>query len=219
MKKAVLIILTFALLAIPGLAARLDTGFAPEGLDELTKGKGRFKTTLIHPDADFSRYTKLNPRKVMLVVESPALQIGEPATGSLIGKTNRSIELPPPEELDEFREIVNQAIIDELAAGADRQLVKEYGPDTLVLRVTIIDIVFSTAKSGGERVPAMSKGTIVFDLIDGESGVIQARFGEQRKCPKEASPGSAVNPGEPWPNLDLWAELAAADLCRELDPI
>jgi hypothetical protein len=214
------LVLAAAIVTAPGLAAKIDTGITPEGYDELAKQKGLFKTTLVHPDADFSQYTKLNPRKVMLLVQDPALAIDEPATGSLIGKQKKPSELPPSEELAEFRRIINQALIEELAANVDLDLVKEYGPGTLVLRVTIMDIVFDTFKTGGgERVPSMSKGTIVFDLIDAETGIIKARFGEQRKCPKKKSPDSSADENASWPNLGSWTELAATDLCNELERV
>jgi hypothetical protein len=219
-KKTFFLVLAVAIMTGPGLAAKIDTGITPEGYDELAKQKGLFKTTLVHPDADFSQYTKLNPRKVMLVVQDPALSIDEPATGSLIGKQKKPSELPPPEDLAEFRKIINQALIDELAANVDLDLVKERGPGTLILRVTVMDIVFGTTKNGGgERVPVMSKGTIVFDLLDAETGAIKARFGEQRKCPKKKGSDAAADDLAPWPNLDCWAELAATDLCTELERV
>ena len=62
----------------------------------------------------------------------------------------------------------------------------------------------------------LTQGTIVFDLIDGETGVIQMRIGERRKCRRaKDSPSSAAATG-PWPNVGHWVELAAADLSREL---
>ena len=62
----------------------------------------------------------------------------------------------------------------------------------------------------------LSQGTIVFDLIDGETGVIQMRIGERRKCKRPKGAPSSADPTGPWPNVDSWAELAVADLCQEL---
>ena len=52
MKYTGLMILVMVMIVGVGLAKNLDTGHEPEGLDELTKRKGLFKTILIHPDAD-----------------------------------------------------------------------------------------------------------------------------------------------------------------------
>ena len=62
----------------------------------------------------------------------------------------------------------------------------------------------------------LTQGTIVFDLIDGETGVIQMRIGERRKCRRDKASRSSADATGTWPNVGHWAELAAADLSREL---
>lgn len=216
MKRAVLLIAGVVLVAGLGMAKSIDTGYEPEGLDELTKEKGIFKTTLIHPDADFSRYTKLNPRKVMLVVRQGAPRSEQKETGSLIGSRSRTVVMPEFEDLAQLKQIIGETIDAELESCAECELVHDSGPGTLVLRIAVTDVLFDevskSKSSNGEPVPIFKQGTIVFDLIDGETGVIQARLGERRKC----APVKASEITEPWPNVVDWAELAAADLGREL---
>jgi len=220
MKKGLLLILLTACVAGIGFAKSLDTGYEPEGLDELAKQKGVFKTTLVRPDADFSRYTKLHPRKVMLVVRDPGPQTTEKETGSLIGSRNRGGVMLEYEDLAELKEVINETIVTELSSNSELELVHDSGPETLVLRAAVTDVVFDeTSKiktADGESAPVLSQGTIVFDLIDGETGVIQARVGERRKCrPPKGGDSVDVNLGS-WSSAAGWAQLAVSDLCQEL---
>jgi hypothetical protein len=217
MKRAVLLIVGVMLIAGLAMAKKINLGYEPEGFDELAKEKGVFKTTLIRPDADFSRYTKLNPRKVMLVVRESVPKSQEKETGSLLGSRSRTIVMPDFEELARLKEIIGESIDTQLKNSTDCELVHDSGPGTLMLRTAVTDVLFDevsgSKSSNGEPVPILKQGTIVFDLIDGETGVIQARFGERRKC----EPAKASEITEPWPNVVDWAELAAADLGRELE--
>ena len=219
MKKIILPILVMMVLSGVILAKGLDTGYEPEGLDELVKQKGIFKTTLIRPDADFSRYTKLNPRKVMLVVRDPGPQSSQKETGSLIGSRSGRGVMPAWEELVELKEIINETIVAELDSDNELELVTASGPETLVLRAVVTDVVFDKTSKiktpDGEPATVLSQGTIVFDLIDGETGIIQARVGERRKCriPKNSS---SEDENGSWSSAASWTQLAVADLCQEL---
>jgi len=83
----------------------------------------------------------------------------------------------------------------------------------------VTDAVFDeTTKiktADGEPALVLSQGTIVFDLIDGETGVIQARLGERRKC-RPSKDASSVESTGPWPCAGAWTEDAVTDLCQEL---
>lgn len=220
MKRIVLLMLLLVFAAVLGVAKSLDTGYEPKGLDELTKQKGTFKTTLVRPDADFTRYTKLNPRQVALVIRDPGQQGLKQPTGRLVGPKGDSGVMPDWEEIDELREIIDDTIASGLDEKTQYELVDDPGPGTLVLQAIVMDAVFDeTTKiknSDGEPAMVLSQGTIVFDLIDGETGVIQARMGERRKCrpPKNAS--SSLDAAGSWPCAGAWTELAVTDLCREL---
>lgn len=126
--------------------------------------------------------------------------------------------MPGWEEIEQLKRIFNDALDAELERSSNRELVHADGPGTLVLRSAVIEIVFDESSKNmtadGNPVLMLSQGTIVFDLIDGETGMIQARMGERRKCrpPK----GEEPQPGA-WPNAAHWAESAAADFCVELN--
>ncbi len=82
------------------MAAGPVAGYEPEGSDELDKQKGTFKTTLVRPDADFSRWrTKIQPngragdlrrgRGQRVLHRSAARQTGEGKCGAGVRRGRR----------------------------------------------------------------------------------------------------------------------------------
>ncbi len=220
MKRIVLLMLLVAFAAGLGVAKSLDTGYEPEGLDGLAKQKGTFKTTLVRPDADFSHYTKINPRQVMLVIRNPGQQALDQPTGRLIDSGGRGGVMPDWEDIAELKEIIDDTIATELSCISGLELADNAGPETLVLRAAVIDAVFDKTTKirtpDGEPAVVLTQGTIVFDLIDGETGVIQARMGERRRCKPSKNASSSTDSTGLWPCAGAWTEHAVTDLCQEL---
>ena len=79
----------------------------------------------------------------------------------------------------------------------------------MVTSVQHIDLK-SAPSSSGRSQPLLSRGTVQFDLIDSETGVILARFGERGKIPRTDEPDG------PWADVGEWARLVTADLLQEL---
>lgn len=213
MKKMVTLLVMMA--AGSALALSFDAGYQPTGLDELDKQKGTFRTTLVHPDADFSNYTKIQAKTVALVIRD-AGGAKEFSTGRLIAKREKETVVPEFDEVVEFKRIVGEVLASEISENTDFEVVDRVGPGTLILQPVITDAIFSSSSKNrtedGRELPELDQGTIVFDLIDGETGAIIARLGEKRRC---RAPKGVETTGL-WPNLEYWTEDAAADLCREL---
>ena len=204
-----------------GLAASFDLGYEPEGLDDLKKEKGVFKTTLVRPDADFSRYDSIQTRTPVLAVRAPASSGRGSSTGSLVGGVGGGVDLPEWEDLAELKEIFSRAVDTELGSATDLAVVEGDGPTTLVLRPAITDAVITTSSryksNDGEEVPLLTRATVVLDLIDGETGVIVARLAERRTCPRPKKGDAAGDVYPLWPNVADWASSVAADLALQLD--
>ena len=217
MKKIILPILVMMLLPGVILAKNLTAGYEPAGLDELAKQKGIFKTTLINPEADFPRYTEYQMRQIMVVVKNPGAQALDNSTGRLLGGRERESVIPEYDEVVEFKRIVGEVIAAKLAQSTALEPAVDTGPNTLVLQPIITDAVFTSSSKNksedGRELPTLSQGTIVFDLIDGDTGSIVARLAERVRC---KPPKGTESTSGAWPNLAYWAECAAADLAREL---
>ena len=220
MKKVILPILLMTLLSGVILAKSLDTGYEPEGLDELAKQKGIFKTTLINPEADFPRYTEYQMRQIVVVVVNPGAQALDNSTGRLLGGRERESVIPEYDEVVEFKRIVGEVIAAKLAQSTALEPAVDTGPNTLVLQPIITDAVFTSSSKNksedGRELPTLSQGTIVFDLIDGDTGSIVARLAERVRC---KPPKGTESTSGAWPNLAYWTECAAADLARELERV
>jgi len=200
-------------------ARNFDTGYEPVGLTELKKRKGGFSTVLAHPEADFSRYTKIHPEPVAIVISDPAAA-NQFSTGRLHTKRETESVIPLYTEVVEFKHVFGEVLAGRIANDLDLELVDAPGPGTLVLRPVVTNVEITTSSKNtaedGHELPQLDEGTIVFDLMDGESGTILARFAEKRRNrpPKDEKETVGL-----WPNLPYWAETVAADFCQELQRI
>jgi len=173
----------------------------------------------VRPDADFARYTKIQPRAVALVIRGGGAA-NEFTTGRLLTKREKETVIPEQDEVVEFKRVVGETLAAEIASETDLEVVDSAGPGTLILQPMITDVVFTSSSKNknedGRELPELDQGTVVFDLIDAESGEIVARLGEKRRCkpPKGDKKSTGL-----WPNLKYWTESVAVDLCRELKRI
>ncbi len=223
MKKARSFVVVLSLAASSIIAKNPGPVTGVEGLDELKKEKGLFKTTLINPDVDFSSYSQLCPNGVLLQFHSSGLRHDDALAGSLVRRRNRTAEIPEGEDLETFRQVINDAVVGELGSSERIELVEDGGPRTLIVRATVTDIVTDIAsksgKSGQDPKPFSVQGDITFDLIDAETGVILARVSERRKSRKTDDSAKPPDAGAEWANIWVWAEQAAADLRQELERV
>jgi hypothetical protein len=220
MKKTVLLVLVLSLAASFSFAKKPGPSSEPDGLDELTKEKGLFKTTLINPSADFSSYNKLSPKRVLLQFRGRGPAQDESTAGSLVRKKSKGPAIPQGEELETFRQVISDAFVGVIGDCEEFDVVQESGSETLYVRVMVTNIVTDIAskssKSDKDAKPFSAQGTITIDLIDAKTGVIQARFGEHSKSKKSNDSMTIPEAGAQWTNIWAWAELAATDLRQEL---
>ena len=221
MRKAVLVVAVVAVAAGVGFARDSNSGFGLEGLDELQKHKGGlFKTTLIHPDADFGRYNKLCPKRVLLQFRGPGAAQDESTAGSMVRKKSRTVDATQGLEAETFRQVVSDAFAAQMGSCELFEVVEEPGPETLLVRVMVTDIVTDVAsKSSNSSKPYSAQGNIIIDVIDAESGLIQARFGESSKSKKVKDPVQIPDAGMQWVSIWNWAEQAAAEFRQELERV
>jgi hypothetical protein len=195
-----------------------ETGYEPVGLDALKKQKGVFKTTLIHPEVDFSRFAGFQQQTVGLFVQDPGAGGGY-STGRLTSR-ERELVIPEYDEVVEFKRIIGEALAEELVRMTHLEPVDQAGPGTLILQATVTDAKFSVSSTkrdeNGDQHTELDEGVILIDFIDAETGKIVARFADRRKC--KAPKGVKPEPGA-WPNLARWAHEAASDLGQELNRV
>lgn len=219
MRKLMLAVLILAVAAGIGFARNSNSGFGPDGLEELEKQKGQFKTTLIRPDADFSKYGKLCPKRVLLQFRGPEPAQEESTMGSLVKKKGRDVVVPEGEELEVFRQVIADAFTAEMGSCELFELVDDASPGTLFFRVMVTEIMTDIAEKSSKGKPFSVQGNFLIDVVDAETGIIQARFGEFSRSKKVKNPVEVPDAGAQWVNISIWAEQAAVDLRLELERV
>ena len=130
------------------------------------------------------------------------------------------------EDRAKFGKVVSEAIVKELGRSKKFELVEEVGPGVLLMRGAFLDVISTVPPSRAGRVDvhlaSVGEATMVFELIDSETGVIQARVGERRLI---TPPGATMNqvgamPSNSnmiWADVNQWASKVARDLRVALD--
>jgi hypothetical protein len=83
-------------------------------------------------------------------------------------------------------------------------------------------MVFQTPRKprkGDPPVQLVADGTLVFDLVDAETGELQLRFSERRRIVHVNDGEAAKGRPDVWRDVEEWARRAAADLRDELQRI
>lgn len=220
MRKMFVLMGTAAVLVAGSVSARsFENGSEPTGLDELKKRKGVFSMVLVHPEVDFSRFSRISLQNVALVIRDPA-SANQFDTGRLLKKREKESVIPEFDEVVEFKRIIGDALVERLSQDLGLEVVDGAGPGTLILQPVVTDVEIDASSKNtsddGRPLPELKAGTVIFDLLDGETGEIVARFADKRRNRPPKS--ERVTTGL-WPNLPYWAKQAAADLSRELRQI
>lgn len=200
---------------LAGLGFALGAGAAsvPEGLDSLVPRDGDFDATLVRPGADLSEYREIALEPVELEFREVEVE-SEPVLGSMISKRSNRIGTPRRKDVKRTRQAFDEVLLEELRRNDDLELVDTSGPGRLIVRPSVVDIISrELLEAAGHTLdpegPPIVRGTIVFDLIDAESGALQARLSERREI--EMRTGE-----ERFEAVARWARGAVTDLLEEL---
>jgi hypothetical protein len=219
---AVLFVLALSLVATCPQAQEAGAAVAVTGSDALVKKKGRFKETWVRPDADLARYGKLYLQVVELQFREKGVK---PVENTTMSDQESEVGLSEAEQ-ERYRQVATEALADELKRGAKLEMVHEAGPDTLLVRASILDIVCNVPPTFVDRrevyPSVVGKGTLRFELIDAETGVIQARLEERSRVLPPSRIASDVSQmpvyrETMWRDIERWSRNGASELRRVLD--
>ena len=194
------------------------------GEDELQQEKGRFQLTFVHPNADITRYNKI-------YTWDPVYQFRDVGKGREVTSTTSLLQTGQgpfavrTDDQQKFEELVNKAMLKELGRSKKFEVVDQIAPGTLLLRSAFLDITSRVPPSRAGIVDVhlttVGEATMVFELIDAETGVIQARVGERRLIQPPSSMyqvgAMPSNSATIWAEVDMWASDVARDLRVALD--
>jgi len=222
--KRLAIITAVALLAANVVTAQ-DEAKEITGADELVKEKSKLWAEVwVHPDADISNYDKL-------YIWQPAFQFRDiddeqtNRTTTAMMQGDQGNFAISDEGRAKFEQIVSETVVKELNRSKQFEIVDVVGPNTLLVRGLILDIVSSVPPNVGRTANVylshMGEATFFFELIDAETGVIQARAGDRRYI-QPPSRMNQVNSAPTtratvWNDVEMWARDQAQTLRKALD--
>jgi hypothetical protein len=193
------------------------------GADELVQKKGELASTWVRPDADIGRFSKL-------YLWEPEFQFREGGE-TTAGTTSKLLQGDSgpfairEEDQERFKQVVRDAFVAELARGKLFEVVDAVGPQTLIVRAGFLDITSSVPPNveryGNIHLASVGEATIVFELIDASTGVIQARAAERQLIqPEWRTRGvntAPANAATVWSDVERWAHEQALDLRKALE--
>lgn len=224
MKRVALFVVAAALVTSVSGAQQESAAVEVKGADDLVRVKGRFEENWLRPDADMSRYGKLD----LLPPEYHYRDVGEARGGQSTASMLRGGDRPvavSEESRQRFEQVVSENFAKELARSKVFEVVDVEGPGTLIVRGKVMDIVSNVPSdytgSGDIYLSAVGEATVVFEVIDSETGFIQARFeGRSRIQPQDRlyEVGSVpAYSNTVYSEVERWARIVARNLRRELE--
>jgi hypothetical protein len=182
MKRVALFVLAAALMTSVSSAQQGSAAIEPKGADDLVRQKGRFEENWVRPDADLSRNQKLRLQAPVYQYRDVGEAKGGRSTASMLRGGGQPFAISE-ESRQRFEGIVGATMAKELKRSKVFEVVDSEGPGTLTVRSNLMDIVWNVPPdfmgSGDIYLSAVGYAHVVFELIDSETGVIQARFEEK----------------------------------------
>jgi hypothetical protein len=221
---AVLAALLAGAVAVAQEEASSDTSQQPADPTEgMVKARSAFRETWVKPDADFTQYDKLYLWEAVFQYRD----VGEsPRYRSTLMSSRQSEFAINEADRQKVQEIIGEAFDKEIKRGKRFTIVNEIGPDTMIMRAAVLDIVSRVPPEfiGRSEVYLASIGeaTLVMELLDAETGESLAIVAERRPMGRPTG-GSIDVTTMPTNNVTIiadlkrWASSAANRLRRELD--
>jgi len=194
------------------------------GAEDLVQEKGKWESTFIHPDADISKFDKLYLWEGLFEFREGGDKSSGTTTQAMRGGQTGPYYVNQ-ESREKFQQVVNDAFVAELGRGELFEVVDVVGPGTLLVRGGVLDIVSyvppDAFRRGNSYLASVGEGVIFFELIDSETGVIQARVAERRIIQPQARMNrvntAPVNEASVWADVERWAREQAQMLRKELE--
>ncbi len=218
---------TVAALLVAGVALAQNDADPKDvvGADDLVKQKSsQFQNLWLNPEADFSKYDTLYLwNSVFQFRDVGENNVNRTTTAMMRG--DQGYFAVPEEDQEKFKKLVIDVVIKELGRSKQFEIVDTIGPGTLLLRAAVLDIVSSVPPGVGRQanvhLSSMGEATFVFELIDADTGVIQARTADRRYIQPPSAMNAVnqapTNSATVWNYVELWAQDQAMTLRRELD--
>ncbi len=196
-----------------------DTG---EMHSHLEKGKSGFRETWFNPTADWTRFDSL----YLWEAEFQYRDVGPArrSRGTMMNTRQREFGISEADR-QRFEEVVSEVFVGELQKAKNLKIVDEIGPNTLIMRGALLDIISRVPPEmiGRSEIYLASVGeaTLVLELIDAHDGEVVAVVAERRAI--QSGTGRIDDFSRPANRVTVmadvrrWAQRAANKLRSELE--
>jgi hypothetical protein len=219
----------FVLVLLSGALLAQESEQAPKvtGADELVREKSsQWAGVWVHPDAEIADYDNLYLWQSVFQFRDVSDSNTNQTTIALSRGTQDSFAISEDSRA-KFEEIVTDVVVKELNRSKQFTIVDAIQPRTLAVRGLVLDIVSNVPpninRPGSVHLASVGEASFYFELIDAETGVIQARVGDRRliQPPSGLNQVSQIPTTEAtvWNDVSLWAQDQAMTLRRELDKL
>jgi hypothetical protein len=212
--------LSIVVLSVAGVGL---VGATDEESGDQVRMRGPFQESWVRPEADFGQYSKLYLWEATFEFREGD---EERRTATSIS-TSRGIGTfaVSDESRQKFEELVSETFFKELGRSKVFEIVDEVGPDTLIVKPSLVDIASNVPprRAGTVDVYLMAVGeaTFAFQLVDAETGEVQATVGERRRIqpPSRMHEVSTIptNSATIWSDVQRWASTVGRDLRKTLE--
>lgn len=195
---------------------------AEERYGHLEKGKSGFRETWVNPNTNWTYFDKL----YLWEAEFQYRDVG-PARrtrGTMLNTRQREFGISEADR-QKFEEVVSEVFIEELQKARNFVIVDEIGPNTLIMRGAVLDIISKvppdTVGRSDVYLASMGEATLVLELIDASNGEVAAVVAERRAFASGASQNietaMRASPATVLAEVRRWARRSATKLTTELE--
>lgn len=223
-RTSILIAVIVIAAAFVGAQEKVD-GKEITGAEDLVKQKSsQFQELWVNPDAEIENYDKLHLWKTVYQFRDVSdKNVNQTTIG--MARNYQDHFAVPEEDQKRFESIVNDVLLKGLERTKQFEIVDTVGPGTLIVRALVLDIVSNIPPNVGRQanvhLASMGEATFVWELIDAETGVIQARSADRRYIQPPVAMNTVnaapTNASTAWNYVELWANDQALTLRRVLD--
>ena len=206
--------LAAAVLLSTSAQGRQDVSF-----DGLVQTEAReFKLVYVDPDVDFSVYSKFIPGPAAFQFRAV-----KKTSGNVARRHNQTEYWISNEDKQKLAAVVSSIFADELAKSEIFTEATEPGPDTLIIRGAMHDIVSQTPPDLVGRneiwLSSVAEATLIIEALDSLSGEVIYRAIERRAAQRPGGQLMVANTVTSWAEVRRMARLWAVRLREAMDSV
>ncbi len=221
MKSLMLVLLSLLIVACASAPPALQTGPGAEyTFDGLVRvDNSRFRDAWADPEVDFSQYNKVMPGGARFEFRAVSKTDGRTS----LSRGSRGEFWISDANRDKLVGTVSAVFKEELSKAQGWEAAEEVGPDVLILRGTLLDIVSFVPPEmigrGEIYLSSVGEATLVVEGIDSMSGEVLFRAVDRRSIGRTDNTVIRANTVTTWSGVRRWARRYATILREGLESI